>query len=204
MVRTASTGWAPAAVSPLSITQSVPSRTAFATSVASARVGRGALTIDSSICVAVTTGFPCLNIFSIGISIPRSPLATMNASELAMMSSRALADEGEGNNVNLVRNTPLQNIVSVLIGQGGKVHNNSREIDVLSLAQESRILTTATDKPLIYIALEDHLGVQHDGAKDAGFAYGFTEIVESFLMIGVSAVREVESSYAHASLKKLL
>nr|GEZ71503.1 zinc finger, CCHC-type [Tanacetum cinerariifolium] len=38
--------------------QSVPSRTAFATSVASARVGLGDLIIDSSICVAVTTGFP--------------------------------------------------------------------------------------------------------------------------------------------------
>lgn len=55
---TASTGKAPAAVSPLSMTQSVPSSTALATSVASARVGLGFLIIDSNICVAVMTGLP--------------------------------------------------------------------------------------------------------------------------------------------------
>jgi hypothetical protein len=48
----------PAAVSPESMTQSVPSSTALATSVASARVGRGLWHIDSSICVAVMTGTP--------------------------------------------------------------------------------------------------------------------------------------------------
>ena len=40
------------------MTQSVPSSTALATSVHSARVGRGFLIMDSSICVAVMTGFP--------------------------------------------------------------------------------------------------------------------------------------------------
>jgi hypothetical protein len=69
------------------MTQSVPSSTALATSVASARVGRGLLLIDSSICVAVMTGLPAWlhcwiiifcarKIFSVGISIPRSPRAT--------------------------------------------------------------------------------------------------------------------------------
>ena len=38
--------------------QSVPSRMALATSVASARVGSRLQTIDSSICVAVMTGLP--------------------------------------------------------------------------------------------------------------------------------------------------
>ena len=57
IMRTASSGYAPRAVSPESITASVPSRIAFATSVTSARVGRGEEIIDSSICVAVTTGF---------------------------------------------------------------------------------------------------------------------------------------------------
>ena len=52
------TGKFPAAVSPDSMTQSEPSSTALATSVASARVGRGFLTMDSSICVAVITGLP--------------------------------------------------------------------------------------------------------------------------------------------------
>ena len=40
------------------MTQSVPSSTALATSVASARVGRGFLIMLSSICVAVITGLP--------------------------------------------------------------------------------------------------------------------------------------------------
>ena len=49
---TASSGNLPIADSPESMTQSVPSRIALATSVASARVGRRLATIDSSICVA--------------------------------------------------------------------------------------------------------------------------------------------------------
>ena len=55
---TASRGYSPAAVSAESITASVPSRIALATSLASARVGRGCSIIDSSICVAVITGRP--------------------------------------------------------------------------------------------------------------------------------------------------
>ena len=58
IVATASCGNAPTAVSPESMTQSVPSRMALATSVASARVGRRLVIIDSSIWVAVMTGFP--------------------------------------------------------------------------------------------------------------------------------------------------
>ena len=48
----------PAALSADSITASAPSKTAVATSETSARVGTGAVIIDSSICVATTTGFP--------------------------------------------------------------------------------------------------------------------------------------------------
>ena len=88
MAFTASTGYAPMAVSADNITASVPSRTAFATSDASARVGRGFSTIDSSICVAVITGRPnwlarritrfwARGTFSNGNSTPRSPRATM-------------------------------------------------------------------------------------------------------------------------------
>ena len=98
MISTDSRGYAPAAVSPLSMTQSVPSRTAFATSVASARVGLGAAIMESSICVAVMTGFPARFAFLIiifwtqkmrsrGISIPRSPRATMIPSLSRTMSS---------------------------------------------------------------------------------------------------------------------
>ena len=99
MMVTASLAYAPAAVSPDSMTQSVPSRTALATSVASARVGLGLVIIESSICVAVTTGLPARlqrrimdfctqNIFSSGISMPRSPRATMMPSDSRRMSSK--------------------------------------------------------------------------------------------------------------------
>mmetsp|Transcript_229 Transcript_229/g.462 ORF Transcript_229/g.462 Transcript_229/m.462 type:complete len:213 (+) Transcript_229:1433-2071(+) len=81
------------------MTQSVPSKTALATSVASARVGRGLLIIDSSICVAVMTGLPATlhlriiifwarNTFSGGISMPISPLATIMPSHAARISSK--------------------------------------------------------------------------------------------------------------------
>merc|ERR1711935_1273332 len=98
MIETASVGYSPLAVSPDNMTQSAPSRTALATSDPSARVGRGFLTIDSSICVAQMTGLPALlhlaincfwamNTFSGGISMPISPLATMMPSDSSMISS---------------------------------------------------------------------------------------------------------------------
>mmetsp|Transcript_5815 Transcript_5815/g.11871 ORF Transcript_5815/g.11871 Transcript_5815/m.11871 type:complete len:370 (+) Transcript_5815:257-1366(+) len=96
MMRTASPAKFPFAVSPESITASVPSSTALATSVASARVGRGLQHIDSSICVAVITGLPArlhcamicfcaANMCSTFSSMPRSPRATMTPSAVSMM-----------------------------------------------------------------------------------------------------------------------
>mmetsp|Transcript_4733 Transcript_4733/g.8099 ORF Transcript_4733/g.8099 Transcript_4733/m.8099 type:complete len:224 (+) Transcript_4733:618-1289(+) len=101
MMRTASQGKRPAAVSPDSMTASVPSSTALATSVASARVGRGLQHIDSSICVAVMTGLPArlhlrmicfcaANMCSTRSSIPRSPLAIMTPSVALMMLSSSV------------------------------------------------------------------------------------------------------------------
>ena len=78
---TACTGKLPAAVSPESMTQSVPSSTALATSVASARVGRGLLIMLSSICVAVMTGLPtCARACCVG---PRTSCAHSSFSEAA-------------------------------------------------------------------------------------------------------------------------
>jgi hypothetical protein len=103
MHATASTGYDPTAVSPLSMTASVPSKMAFATSLASARVGRGLFRIESSMSVAVMTGLPAarasaISIFctvgtcSSGNSTPRSPRATMTASNAAMIApARATA-----------------------------------------------------------------------------------------------------------------
>mmetsp|Transcript_20402 Transcript_20402/g.81587 ORF Transcript_20402/g.81587 Transcript_20402/m.81587 type:complete len:234 (+) Transcript_20402:2137-2838(+) len=99
MIATASFGNLPPAVSPESMTASAPSSTAFATSEHSARVGRGFEIIDSSICVATMTGFPAFmqveiiifcarNTFSGGISMPRSPRATMIASHAATIASK--------------------------------------------------------------------------------------------------------------------
>ena len=100
MISTDSTGYRPAAVSAESITTSAPSYTAVATSDASARVGTGELTIDSSIWVATTTGLPvsrhartirrcAVGMVSGGISTPRSPRATMTASNAFTMESSA-------------------------------------------------------------------------------------------------------------------
>jgi hypothetical protein len=66
----------------------VPSRIAFATSLTSARVGTGLRCIESSIWVAVITGFPFITVVRMicfwtigtsgsGISTPRSPRATI-------------------------------------------------------------------------------------------------------------------------------
>ena len=99
IVRTASSGSCPIAVSPESITASVPSNTELATSLASARVGRELCTIDSSICVAVMTGRPHATqvrmirfwrcgTSSVGHSMPRSPRATITASAASRMAGR--------------------------------------------------------------------------------------------------------------------
>src|SRR5690606_776564 len=57
IIRQAAMGYLPVADSALSITASVPPNTAVATSLASARVGRGDSTIDCNISVATITGF---------------------------------------------------------------------------------------------------------------------------------------------------
>src|SRR6476661_5353171 len=99
IIATVSRGYLPLAVSAESITASEPSRIAFATSLASARVGRGFSIIDSSICVAVITGlrqsaarritcFCMIGTFSGGISTPRSPRATITPSATSSISSR--------------------------------------------------------------------------------------------------------------------
>ena len=95
----ASVGWSPVAVSPESMRQSVPEKTAFATSLASARVGRVDFVIDWSISVATMTGRRTRRATpricrwmtgtrSGGNSTPRSPRATITPSDAATMLSR--------------------------------------------------------------------------------------------------------------------
>mmetsp|Transcript_8449 Transcript_8449/g.35345 ORF Transcript_8449/g.35345 Transcript_8449/m.35345 type:complete len:287 (-) Transcript_8449:1421-2281(-) len=98
IVDTATAGNAPFAVSPDSIVASAPSNTAFATSSISARVGSGLSHIDSNICVAQMANRPAtfafvMSIFCAsatfcdGISMPRSPRATMMPSEYLRIAS---------------------------------------------------------------------------------------------------------------------
>ena len=105
IISTASTGCFPTAVSWESITASVPSKIALATSATSARVGRVEWTIDSSIWVAVMVGlaarpatassrFWTSGTSSIGSSMPRSPRAIMIPSAAWMISSPLAAAWG--------------------------------------------------------------------------------------------------------------
>ena len=98
IIDTASIGYLPTALSAESMTASAPSKMACATSDTSARVGTGEVIIDSSICVATTTGLPWRRArrtmrfwmpgtCSSGISTPRSPRATIRPSDSAMISS---------------------------------------------------------------------------------------------------------------------
>ena len=79
---------------------SAPSNTALATSLASARVGRGASIIDSSICVATIVGTPrssarrtscfwMIGTSSYGSSTPRSPRAIITASTTSRIASKS-------------------------------------------------------------------------------------------------------------------
>mmetsp|Transcript_23298 Transcript_23298/g.66183 ORF Transcript_23298/g.66183 Transcript_23298/m.66183 type:complete len:223 (+) Transcript_23298:611-1279(+) len=97
IVSTASFGYKPLAVSAESMTQSVPSRTALATSLHSALVGRGRSVMESSICVLVTTGLPARlaqrmmafcarKSLESGSSMPRSPRDTCTPSASARIS----------------------------------------------------------------------------------------------------------------------
>ena len=99
MAFTASTGYLPAAVSPLSITASAPAKMEPATSEASARVGSGASIMLWSICVATMQGIAArsqaawMRRCSTGTrakssSMARSPRATIMASASAAMASR--------------------------------------------------------------------------------------------------------------------
>ncbi len=98
-------GYGPTLVSPESITASAPSSTAFATSDASARVGRELVIIESSIWVATMTGlafsraiwmarFCTSGTSSSGSSTPRSPRATMIPSKARTVPSRLSTASG--------------------------------------------------------------------------------------------------------------
>jgi hypothetical protein len=51
---------------------------------------------------------------------------------------------------------------------------------------------------------EEDLGVEHDGAEDAGVVHGLAEVVERLLVVLVGAVGEVEARDVHAGAEQLL
>ena len=127
----------PTLVSPDSITASAPSITAFATSDASARVGRECVIIDSSICVATITGlalsrqiwtarFCTTGTCSSGISTPRSPRATITPSKARTISSSRATASGFSIFAITGRRMPTC------------VHHPVHELDVLGRADEGQ------------------------------------------------------------------
>ena len=94
--RTVSTGYLPLAVSAESITASVPSSTALATSDTSARVGTGLAIIDSIICVAVMVSLLCSRAMRImrfcSAGTEASPTSTARSPRATMMPSRGRHD----------------------------------------------------------------------------------------------------------------
>ena len=109
-----STGYLPLAVSADSITASVPSSTALATSDTSARVGTGLEIIDSIICVAVMVSLFCSRASRIirfcragteasPTSTAKSPRATMMPSQADMMSMSAFGSTASARSILAMR-----------------------------------------------------------------------------------------------------
>mmetsp|Transcript_28672 Transcript_28672/g.67156 ORF Transcript_28672/g.67156 Transcript_28672/m.67156 type:complete len:366 (-) Transcript_28672:68-1165(-) len=56
---------------------------------------------------------------------------------------RSLAHKGGGNEINIVGDTPFGNVGNVLLGQGGKVDNDTGQVHVLTFANGSIVFDTA-------------------------------------------------------------
>ena len=142
IIATAPTGCAPTAVSCESITASVPSRIALATSATSARVGRLERTIESSICVAVIDGrasspasfssrFCTSGTSSIGSSIPRSPRATITQSAARRIDSAFSTPWG----------------FSIFATSGSRVRSRTYSTSLAERTNESATMSTPIDSP---------------------------------------------------------
>lgn len=53
------------------------------------------------------------------------------------------------------------------------------------------------------IGEKEDLGVEHDGAEDAGVLHGLFEIIEGFLMVFMRSMGEIESSDIHTRTQQL-
>ena len=122
---------------PDSISASVPSSTAFATSETSARVGREAVIIESNIWVATMTGLPARRQLLIacfcssgtsssGSSTPRSPWATMIPSKAEMMESRLATACGFSILASTGTRVPISDMISRTLDTSSPVRTAQR------------------------------------------------------------------------------
>lgn len=68
---------------------------------------------------------------------------------------RTFANKRKSNHVNLVRNSPVQDIFFVLVGQSREVHNNTRKIDILSLTKNRSVLTSALYQTFLLVTRQN-------------------------------------------------
>ncbi len=192
IVSTTVMGCSPTLVSPESITASAPSSTALATSEASARVGAGLVIIDSSIWVATMTGLALRRALSMicfcrngtsssGHSTPRSPRATMNASNALTTSSRLsiacgfsiLAMTGQ-------HDALLAHHAADVLGVGGAAHEAERDVVDAELEGPAQVLDVLLgqrrhrdrDPGQVDALVVAHLAGDHDARRDVGVVDG--------------------------------
>ena len=78
----------------------------------------------------------------------------------------ALAHERGGDEVNLVLDAPVEDVVAVLLRDGGKVDVDAGEVHVLALAELGAVLGPHLDGPRVHVAGEHGEGDGAVGAED--------------------------------------
>jgi len=79
---------------------------------------------------------------------------------------RSLTDEGRRNEVDLIRNSPLKNILDILRSESWEVDNDSREVHVLTLTDVGVILDTSRNFAGADVARKDSQDKGSIGNKD--------------------------------------
>jgi hypothetical protein len=94
-------------------------------------------------------------------------LSTILSEELTQVANiGTLTDEGSSDKINVVLNTELNNVVHVLLGKGGQVNDDSREVHVLALSDGGVVLNTASAFSSGNVARKDGQNEGTVGAKD--------------------------------------
>eukprot|EP00850_Spirogloea_muscicola_P002666 SM000010S04304 [mRNA] locus=s10:854085:859017:+ [translate_table: standard] len=131
----------------------------------------------------------------------------MRAKKLANVDKiRSLSYEGSRNEINLVRDSPLQNVILVLlmgkstITPGKLTFFRSPSIAVFSHLHRTVPFSSSQAKTLRLL----HLGIKQYSAHDLSGHHRLAESVERLLVVLVRAVREVEASHIHPGAQELL